>query len=597
MTTYNVEWRPSRKPFVLYKHKRRKKHHKHHSLDDNKGKDEEEADNAYKRKRLSSSASPHPDHVYLIGGGGHHSLTSSSSSLSGLGSSEEIDLSNKTSSNGMSFKASATAQVNASGFDFGEGGDGASGEGLEHEVHILRRAVDVLMRRVSTLENELRYYKRIPAKMDIVGILPPELSIMILSWLGSSDINAASRVSENWYALTNDNLLWHRLILRAWPNQTRVGVGGQKKVSWKAVYRRVVTYEKNIMKGHIVASRKLDHMHGLRDEERASKNVYAVKFDDKFILSGGNNNLLRVWSASRSTKCLQVLKGHTDFVWCLDFEGTTACSGGRDAVIKIWDIETGQSVSTFAAQGPERWIRCLKQKGPVLVSGAEDCIVRIWDVRTGAVQHTLAGHKGLISCLQFDEKKIISGSSRDCTFRFWDIRKLSSEKSSTGGGSGSSAGGGSDTAAAPKSGSGAGSACYRTIEMTRRAPNAFQYSDETGYLISGNSDKSITVYDLNSGEFLTNALNCHDRYVWTLQFDSNKLITGGYDGKIGVWKVVRGEGLDGKETWTLHRMCTMPTTKAWVSSLMFEGSRIVHGNGNYVYVWDFEDIYPTSSAS
>jgi len=59
-----------------------------------------------------------------------------------------------------------------------------------------------------------------------------------------------------------------------------------------------------------------------------------------------------------------------------------------------------------------------------LVSGSGDGAVRMWDMRTGQAHRTLLGHTGPVTCLQFDEIHVVSGSLdksvRVCPlFRSW----------------------------------------------------------------------------------------------------------------------------------------------------------------------------------
>ena len=46
--------------------------------------------------------------------------------------------------------------------------------------------------------------------------------------------------------------------------------------------------------------------------------------------------------------------------------------------------------------------------------------VKIWDLSEGYCLNTLYGHQDAVTCLHFDESRIISGSV-DSDLKFWDI--------------------------------------------------------------------------------------------------------------------------------------------------------------------------------
>src|SRR5438045_6029819 len=45
-----------------------------------------------------------------------------------------------------------------------------------------------------------------------------------------------------------------------------------------------------------------------------------------------------------------------------------------------------------------------------LACGTADGMVRLWDLRSGQVHRSLVGHTGPITCLQFDDVHLVTGS-------------------------------------------------------------------------------------------------------------------------------------------------------------------------------------------
>jgi mitochondrial division protein 1 len=45
-----------------------------------------------------------------------------------------------------------------------------------------------------------------------------------------------------------------------------------------------------------------------------------------------------------------------------------------------------------------------------LACGTADGMVRLWDLRSGQVHRSLVGHTGAVTCLQFDDVHLITGS-------------------------------------------------------------------------------------------------------------------------------------------------------------------------------------------
>ncbi|KAJ7489947.1 quinon protein alcohol dehydrogenase-like superfamily [Mycena galericulata] len=89
-------------------------------------------------------------------------------------------------------------------------------------------------------------------------------------------------------------------------------------------------------------------------------------------------------------------------------------SGSLDNTIKLWDIDTGESVSTFFGHIEGVW--AVASDKLRLVSGSHDRTIKVWSRDEGKCTATLVGHRAAVSCLALGEDKIVSGSDD------WDVK-------------------------------------------------------------------------------------------------------------------------------------------------------------------------------
>ena len=153
--------------------------------------------------------------------------------------------------------------------------------------------------------------------------------------------------------------------------------------------------------------------------------VVALSPNGTRMVSGGDDNTVRIWDAETGEPVGEPLQGHEDWVRSVAFspDGTRIVSGGDDNAVRIWDAETGEPVGE-PLQGHEDWVRSVafSPDGTRIVSGGDDNAVRIWDAETGeAVGEPMHGHEDGVRSAAYssDERRIIS-SSDDGTVRIWN---------------------------------------------------------------------------------------------------------------------------------------------------------------------------------
>jgi division protein 1 len=132
---------------------------------------------------------------------------------------------------------------------------------------------------------------------------------------------------------------------------------------------------------------------------------------------------------------LFTLEAHVDEVTALYFRGDTLISGSADKTLRQWDLEKGRCVQTLdvmwaaaqasatmgSSEGTWRqtgrlpdasadFVGALQVFDAALACGTADGMVRLWDLRSGQVHRSLVGHTGPVTCLQFDDVHLVTGS-------------------------------------------------------------------------------------------------------------------------------------------------------------------------------------------
>ncbi|KAI0564403.1 WD40/YVTN repeat-like containing protein [Gracilaria domingensis] len=173
------------------------------------------------------------------------------------------------------------------------------------------------------------------------------------------------------------------------------------------------------------ASNQMLREHALRDQAKSFAHIA-----DRF-------------SASISSIKINKCKGHVLSPTCValcSLDDATAVSGGKDARLIVWDVETGKRRHVFkptideakkknpvAAKGHVGNILAvaITDDGNTAVSGGRDGLIRVWDVRAGNLIQTLRGHRDAVTGLTFRSgSRQLFSASADRTVKIWDINEM-----------------------------------------------------------------------------------------------------------------------------------------------------------------------------
>ncbi|PLZ55072.1 WD40 repeat domain-containing protein, partial [Fischerella thermalis] len=289
-------------------------------------------------------------------------------------------------------------------------------------------------------------------------------------------------------------------------------------------------------------------------------------------------------------ECWQTLKGHSRGINCLAFypgseksgNSTLVASGSRGET-KLWDLTKGELVGTLSEHpwmlsGLVDEVNALafSPDGHTLVSAGADSTIKMWHVGARDLIDILHKHNGMVRCVIFTpDGRLLATGGDDRTICFWDLmqRRVIVALSLD------------DTAAHSLALSPDGeilvTGSYRKIKVWRvcqqegRTPNAQLLNTLTGHshivcslamssdrqiLVSGSRDKTIKVWQLETGELLHTLKGHRDGvYAIALSPDGQTIASGSADRTIKLWHLQTGELL-GTFTGHLHTVTAVAFT-------------------------------------
>jgi F-box and WD-40 domain protein 1/11 len=318
------------------------------------------------------------------------------------------------------------------------------------------------------------------------------------------------------------------------------------------------------------------------------------------------------WKAG--TPAAVYLNGHTDSVYCCQFDENKAITGSRDRTIRVWDLKTYKCLKVYGGpnhrpvqntpppmeERPERvisnpsmngtWagnniycvpsdyhdasILCLQYDNEIMVTGSSDYTCIVWDI-TGdefVPMHRLRGHEAGVLDVCLDDKYIIS-CSKDAMIKVWDrktglcIRTLKGHR-------------GPVNAVQLRgnflvSASGDGVAKLWNLETgvsikdfpsEDRGLAAVEFSDDAKYVLAGGNDHVVYKFDASTGNLVHSRVK-HEGLVRSLFLDAfnGRIVSGSYDQSIQVSDYDTGTPFATYKNWTT----------SWILSAKSDYRRVV----------------------
>ena len=224
-------------------------------------------------------------------------------------------------------------------------------------------------------------------------------------------------------------------------------------------------------------------------------------------------------------------------------------------------------------------VTCLQFDAEKILTGSDDTNINVYNTRTGALRARLEGHEGGVWALQYEGSTLVSGST-DRSVRVWDIDKGVCTHVFLG-----------HTSTVR---------CLIILMPTEigRTPSGRPIiMPKEPIIVTGSRDSTLRVWKLpkpddpsciqtappqedTESPYFVRALIGHGHSVRAIAAHGDTLISGSYDSTVRVWKISTGE--------TIHRL-QGHNSKVYSVVLDHERKRCISGSmDNLVKIWSLE---------
>ncbi|MGA7325024.1 MAG: hypothetical protein WBX25_11200 [Rhodomicrobium sp.] len=247
------------------------------------------------------------------------------------------------------------------------------------------------------------------------------------------------------------------------------------------------------------------------DAELNAMKAVAFSPDDHKIATGGTGSQIRLWDIA-SGRAVMSLDGHSGEITSLAFSpsGQRVISASKDKSVKLWDTGTGQLVRSFEGHSGEVLSVVFSSDGRFALSGGKDKTLRLWDVETGQLLRTFEGHADAVSsvALSQDGRLALSGSD-DTTLKLWNVE--------TG-------------------------QVLKTLQGHADAVLSVALSGDGLQALSASKDKTLKLWDTSSGAVIKTFAGHTDR-VTSVAFppDRRRALSGSWDKTLKLWDLQTGQ--------------------------------------------------------
>ncbi|TAQ86854.1 hypothetical protein B7494_g4816 [Chlorociboria aeruginascens] len=443
-------------------------------------------------------------------------------------------------------------------------------------------------------------------KCDFMDQLPLELSLNIISFLDYQDLCRAARVSKQWrHVIDSNETGWKELIDRdglklssgeleraiqqGWGWQDPYGPDAAEQDL--SVQRSLTSSDGEIM---VIGNSKLSLSSRKRSAKRkrvpgnlgsAKRRAGGHDFPGK-----AKDILTRNTHTTRYHKSEGPLTAANAAILAVPDPGLGLPGLRRLHLFKslyrrlhmferCWTSPTIEPHHMAFPAHPAHVITCLQFDDDKILTGSDDTRIHVYDTKTGELRKKLEGHEGGVWALQYEGNVLVSGST-DRSVRVWDIEKGLCTQVFHG-----------------------HTSTVRCLQILMPVESGEMRGGkpvmvpEKPLIITGSRDSQLRVWKLpeqgskryiqtgppaNDADcpYFLRVLSGHTHSVRAIAAHQDVLVSGSYDNTVRVWKISTGE--------TVHRL-QGHTMKVYSVVLDHKRNRCISGSmDNFVKIWSLE---------
>lgn len=301
--------------------------------------------------------------------------------------------------------------------------------------------------------------------------------------------------------------------------------------------------------------------------------ILSVAFspDGNILASGDTEGIIRLWNVATG-KELKVLRGHKEGVEAVvfDIDGKTLASASMDHSIRLWNIDTGEEVVRFSNHSNITEGLAFSSDGKTLATGSGGGMIYLWDLTMSKEFAHLPKHEnGVLHIALSSDGKTLATTGLDDTVRLWDVATYNELVRLQG---------------YEKPNHVPTNILAKESKMLwgdnkKDLLTSITFSPDGKMLSSGSYDKTIHLWEANTGKLITQ-LQGHQDHVTSVAFsqDGKTLASGSSDKTVRLWDIT-----------TLKEITQLIGHQDFVTSVAFapDGKTLATAAGDKtVRLWD-----------